>query len=73
MPEALAHAQRELPGPPVGHRGEAHLVQDLVDPAQRDVVGEGQPAQVVAGGAGRVERLGVEQAAHLAQGQANSP
>ena len=66
MPQALGHAEGELPDPPTGHRREADLIEDLVHPAAGDVVGECEPAQVVAGGAGRMERLGVEQGTHLA-------
>ena len=65
--EPLAHAEGELAGPPVGHGGEPDDVEHVVDARRRDVVGLGQPAQVVAGAAARVEGLGVEQGAHLAE------
>ena len=42
-------------------------VEHGVDPRRGDVVGLGQPAQVVPGAPARVEGLGVEQRAHLAQ------
>ena len=59
--KTLAHAEGELAGPPVGHGGQADLVEDLVDAAKGDVVCERQPSEVVAGRASGVERLGVEQ------------
>ena len=40
--EPLAHAEGELAGPPVGHRGEPDDVEDLVDAPVGDVVGPGQ-------------------------------
>ena len=70
--EPLGHAKRELTHPPVGHRRQPHLVQDLVDPAGRNVVSQGQPPQVVPGGASRVKRFGVKQCADLAEGQSRS-
>ena len=67
MPRRWLMPSENFPARRLATEVKPHLVQDLVDPAERDVVGEGQPAQVVAGGASRVERLGVEQAADLAQ------
>ena len=65
-PQTLAHAERELAGSAVGHAGQADLVEDLIDAAKGNVVGERQPAEVVAGRASRVECLCVEQSGNLA-------
>ncbi len=65
--EALAHAERERAGPPVRHGGQPDEVEHFVDPGEGDVVGPGQAAQVVPGAAPGMERLGVEQRAHVAQ------
>ena len=55
QPEALPHAERELPDGPSRGRGEADLVQDLVHPPGRDAVRRGQDPEVVAGPAARVK------------------
>ena len=39
--QPLGHPEREFPDPPPGDGGEPDLVEDLVDPTDRDVVGEG--------------------------------
>ena len=62
--------------PPVrrlGDVGEADEVEDLVDPPTVDAVGIGQPAQVVAGAASRVDGLGLEQCADVAEREAQVP
>ena len=68
--ETLAHAERELAGPTVRCFGEPDDPQDLVDPAAGDLVRIGEPVQVVAGPPAGVGGVGVEQCAHLVQGEA---
>ena len=70
--EPLAHAERELPGPAAGDGGQPDLVEDLVDPAEGDVVGEGQPPQVVAGGAAGWNAFASSRAPTSRSGQASS-
>ena len=55
QPEALPHAERELPHGPSRGRGEADLVQHLVHPPGRNAVRRGQDPQVIAGPAARVK------------------
>ena len=64
-PEALSHPEREPAGPLGGHRGEADQVEDLLDAALVDPVGQRQAAQMVGGAAAGMERFGVEQGADL--------
>lgn len=52
-----------------GGLGHADLFEDLVHSAQGQAVRVGQPAQVVAATAAGVQRGGVEQRAHLQQGE----
>jgi hypothetical protein len=65
--EPLPHPQGEFAGPAVRHRGEPDDVQHGLDPSGRDVVGLGQPAQMIPGAPTRVEGLGFQQRTHLAQ------
>jgi hypothetical protein len=67
-PETLAHPERVLPGAVVGHRGEAHDVENLIDATPGNVVHPAERQQMVVGAAGRVEGLGVQERTHLAQG-----
>jgi hypothetical protein len=66
--EPLAHAQREPLRALARHVGQAHHFQDLPHPALGQVVGLGQAEQVVIGRTAAVNRLGVQQRAHLAHG-----
>ena len=67
QPEALSHPQREPAGPLGRHRGEADQIQDRVDAALVDAVGQRQAAQMVLGAAAGVERFGVQQRADFEQ------
>lgn len=67
-PEPLVHAERVRAGPAPGRLGEAHRLQDLVDPAYRNAVAAGLRDQMGAGRTGRVHGLRVEQRADLAEG-----
>jgi len=65
--QPLRHAERELPGPAVRGLLDAGDGEHLLDPLPADGVAGGQRGQVGAGGAARVERLGLQQRAHLAE------
>ena len=65
--EPLAHAEREAAGLAPRHRLEARLLDHLVDAACGEPLRVGQPQQMVACAAARVQRAGVEQRADLAQ------
>ena len=65
--ETLLHAERELAGRLVRDGGQADQVEHLVDPLARQLVRRGEPAQVRLGAPVRVDPVGVEQGAHLAQ------
>jgi hypothetical protein len=45
----------------------------FIDPAAADAVGVRQPAEVVAGAAPRVDGLGLEEGAHVAEREAEFP
>src|SRR6185437_12412781 len=67
--EPLTHAQREALRPAPGHALETDGAEHLVYPAAGDAVTPGQAQQVVAGPAATVQRLGVEEGAHLTHGR----
>jgi hypothetical protein len=71
--EALAHPEGEPAGPAVRHVGQADLLEDVVGPPAVDAVGVGEPAQVVPGAAARVDGLGLEEGAYVAQGEPEVP
>ena len=66
--QALAHAQAEALDALLGHGRQAGDVEDLVDAAGGDAVGDGELGQVRPGGARAVQALGVQEGADLAQG-----
>ena len=66
--EPLSHAQRELPRSAVGHRREPDEVEHGVHASGGNVVGLGEPAQMVPCAPSGMEGLGVEQRPDLAQG-----
>src|SRR5487761_2405842 len=68
--EALAHAQGELTDLLVRDRGDTRELENLLHARRGDRVGGGERAQVVASGASRVDRLGVQERSHLVQGRA---
>ena len=68
--EALAHAEREPARATAGDVGEADHLEHLVDAAAVDAVGIGHPAQVIPGAAARVDRLGLEEGADVAEREA---
>jgi hypothetical protein len=65
--QPLGHAERELPGAAVRGLLDAGDGEHLLDPLPADRVAGGERGQVGAGGAARVERLGLKQRAHLAE------
>ena len=65
--QALAHAQRERTGGPVGHFGQADRGEHLVHAPRPDADRGTEGEQVVAGAAAAVNGLGVEQRANLSQ------
>ncbi len=67
-PEPLPHAEGERAGLLPRDGGQPELLEHLVDAAGRDAVGRREHPQVVAGLAGRVERLGLEQRPDLGHG-----
>ena len=66
--QALPHAQAEALDALLGHGRQAGDVEDLVDAAGGDAVGDGELDQVRPGGARAVQALGVQEGADLAQG-----
>ena len=68
--EALAHPEREPARATAGDIGEADHLEHLVDAAAVDAVGIGHPAQVIPGATARVDRLGLEEGADVAEREA---
>src|SRR6266700_6582373 len=66
-PQPLRHAQREAPGLAPGHRRQAGPLEHRIDPPGGQALGVGQPQQVVAGGAARLQRGGVQQRPDVGQ------
>ncbi len=65
--QPLAHPEGELSHPAPGHRGEADLLQHLLDAVGGNAIALGQAQQVESGGAARVDRLRLQQGTDLSQ------
>ena len=71
--EALAHTEAELLGLATGHGGETDHLEDFIDPTGRDLVGRREHPEMIAGLAGGVERLGLEQRSDVAHRMLDLP
>jgi hypothetical protein len=68
--EALTHPEREPARPPTGDVGEPDHLEHLVDAPAVDAVGLSHPAKVISRTTSRVERLRLEEGAHVTQREA---
>jgi hypothetical protein len=71
--EPLSHPEGELTDAASGYLGQSDGGENLVDPASWDAVRVGQPKQVVAGGAARVDGVGVNNAPTSCSGNRSCP